>query len=329
MAAANKARALLTDTGAYCSLQSLVAQKYQAKGFSLRPRGAIHSVVAGQKPSKMRGRGTDFEELRVYQRGDDIRSIDWKVTARTGETHTRVYNEERDRPVWLVIDQRQSMFFGSQRAMKSVLAAEAAALAAWRVIDVGDRVAAVVFNDQRCELFPPLRSSARVMQILAAVVEQNHKLKANTEVKDHPSQINVALQRVASAAPHDTLVVVISDLSGADDTSRQWIDQIAQRNDLLIAHVSDPLEGELPPSGTWVVGDSRLQLSIDASDLALRTAYAGAFQQRLETIKTVLQQRQVPVIALQTPRGAADQLRDALGAAQRRQRARPAQTRAT
>ena len=89
-------------------------------------------MLHGRHASRLRGRGHNFEELRGYVSGDDIRNVDWKATARSGEPHIRVYIEERDRPVLLLIDQRHNMFFGTRRAMKSVVAAEAAALAAWR-----------------------------------------------------------------------------------------------------------------------------------------------------------------------------------------------------
>ena len=94
--------------------------------FHFRPRQPVHSLLAGRHASRLRGRGLAFEELRPYLPGDDIRTMDWHVTARTGKPHVRVYTEEKDRPVLLVVDQRQNMFFGSKRAMKSVAAAEAA-----------------------------------------------------------------------------------------------------------------------------------------------------------------------------------------------------------
>ena len=117
-----------SETGVYARLEDLVALEYRATGYSFLPRQPVHSVLAGRHASRMRGRGLNFEEIRGYLPGDDIRTIDWKVTARTREPHVRVYTEERDRPVWLLVNQRQSMFFGSRERMKSVTAAEAAAV---------------------------------------------------------------------------------------------------------------------------------------------------------------------------------------------------------
>ena len=122
----------------------------------------MHSILAGRHASWLRGRGLNFEEICRYLPGDDIRHMDWRMTARMRKPHVRVYSEERDRPVLLVIDQRQNMFFGSRRAMKSVVAAEVSALAAWRVLQAGDRVGALVFADAKVVEIPPQRSEQQV-----------------------------------------------------------------------------------------------------------------------------------------------------------------------
>src|SRR5262249_48878455 len=148
----------------------------------------------------------NFEEIRRYLPGDDIRAMDWPITARTRKPHIRVYTEERDRPTLLVIDQRLSMFFGSQRAMKSVVAAEAAALAAWRALSVGDRVGALVFDDQDIAEITPHRSRRQVMHILRTVVEKNHALRVDAPVQPRPAMLNSVLGHAVRLAKHDYLV---------------------------------------------------------------------------------------------------------------------------
>src|ERR1700741_1447956 len=125
--------------GVYVDLDELIALDQHGHRVSFLPRQAVHSLLSGRYASPMRGRGLNFEEIRDYRPGDDVRSIDWKVTARLQQPHVRVFNEERDRQTLLVVDQRLSMFFGTRRAMKSVTAAQAAAIAAWRILDSGDR----------------------------------------------------------------------------------------------------------------------------------------------------------------------------------------------
>ena len=153
-------------SGAYAQLDDLVRLRHKAVGFSFLPRQPVHSVLAGRHGSRLRGRGFDFEEIRHYVAGDDPRSFDWRVTARLREPHVRVFTEERDRPVLLVVDQRGPMFFGSRQRMKSVTAAEAAALAGWRVLEQGDRVGALVFDDRELVEVRPQRSRRNQMRIL-------------------------------------------------------------------------------------------------------------------------------------------------------------------
>src|SRR5215468_1002179 len=151
----------------------------------------------------MRGRGLNFEEIRDYRSGDDVRSIDWKVTARLQKPHIRVFNEERDRPALLVVDQRLAMFFGSQLAMKSVTAAQAAAIGAWRILGVGDRIGAVVFNDRDIVEVRPRRSRQTVLQILTAVATQNQALGVGRGIVSDPTMLNRALDRARRLALHD------------------------------------------------------------------------------------------------------------------------------
>lgn len=299
--------------GAYTDMKSLIRLRYQGRGFSFLPRQPIHSLLAGQKASKLRGRGLNFEEIRHYLPGDDIRSIDWKVTARMGSPHTRVYTEERDRQTLFVVDQRVNMFFGSERAMKSVIAAEAAALGAWRVLSAGDRVGAVVFNDQDVEEIRPHRSNNNVMRILEVIVRQNQMLKANARVKFQANKLNEVLARACRLAKHDALVCIISDFEGANDETKRLMNRLARHNDVLVGLVFDPLEVELPDLGQLIVGDGELQIEFNSGDDKLRQRFGDVYSGRLAEIKNFLLQRQIPLLPLHTGQGVAEQVRAQLG----------------
>src|SRR6201995_4644154 len=133
--------------GVHVDLDELIALEHRGGRVSFLPHQPVHSLLSGRFASRMRGRGLNFEEIRDSRPGDDVRSIDWKATVRLQKPHIRVFNEERDRQALLVVDQRLSMFFGSRLAMKSVAAAQAAALGAWRVLGAGDRRGALVFKE--------------------------------------------------------------------------------------------------------------------------------------------------------------------------------------
>src|SRR4051812_25450138 len=202
--------------GVYVGFDDLLALEHRGRRVSLLPRQPVRSLLSGRYASRMRGRGLNFEEIRDYRGGDDVRSIDWKVTARLQKPHVRVFNEERDRAGIVVVDQRLSMFFGTRLAMKSVTAAETAAIAAWRILGAGDRVGAVVFNDSDIADTRPQRSRRTVLQVLNAIVAQNQVLGIGRGIVRAPAMLNRALDRVRRVAPHDATVVLISDFDGAD-----------------------------------------------------------------------------------------------------------------
>jgi uncharacterized protein (DUF58 family) len=301
------------DTGVYADLDELIRLQYKATGFSFLPRQPIHSILAGRHASRLRGRGLNFEELRRYLPGDDIRNMDWKVTARTRKPHVRVYTEERDRPALLVVDQRLSMFFGSTRAMKSVAAAEATALAAWRVFHAGDRVGAIVFDDHDIVEIAPHRSRSRVMQILQAVVEKNHSLQANADLTPNPAMLNHALERALRMAKHDHLVGLITDAFGADLESERLVTLLSEHNDVISVFIFDPLETQLPDAGRLVMAEGAVQLEVNTSDSELRRRFHDAFEQRLARIQTLSRKRLIPVLPIHTGEGVAEQVRTLLG----------------
>jgi uncharacterized protein (DUF58 family) len=236
--------------GIYVSTDHLVALEANARDLSFVQKARSHQQLAGRIQSAMRGRGLMFEELRDYLPGDDIRSIDWRVTARTNKPVVRVYSEEKERPALVIVDQRINMFFGSRRAMKSVTAAEAAMLCAWRILGSGDRVGGFVFNDEEIDEIKPHRSRNAVIAFADTIVRQNRSLKADASLAPAPRQLDVVLGTVANVAHHDHLIVVISDFDGHTVTTRDLLLQLSGRNDVICILVYDPFLLELPKSAT-------------------------------------------------------------------------------
>jgi uncharacterized protein (DUF58 family) len=239
--------------------------------------------------------------------------MDWKVTARTQKAHTRVFTEERDRPVLMLVDQRLSMFFGSQVAMKSVTAAETVALGAWRVLEAGDRVGALVFNDNGITEIKPHRSRKRVMQILQAVIRKNHALSIDAGFTSSPGMLNQVLKKAANLAKHDYLVTIISDLDGADSETERWVSHIARHNDLIVCLIYDQIEAQLPKGGKLVVSDGEFQLEVDTASGKVQKDFAEIFDHRLQDTKEWLSKRGIPMLPLSTAEGVATQVRHILG----------------
>ena len=304
----------------HVTLEELQRLRHRAKGFSFLPRQPVHSLLTGRHASRLRGRGLDFEELRHYFEGDDTRTIDWLATARRGSPHVRVYTEERDRSVLLLVDQRMSMFFGSRRAMKSVAAAEAAALAAFRVTSLGDRVGAIVFSEHDMVEIRPEARDAAVRRILIEVVRQNRRLSADGPPAD-PLLLNRALARAARLAHHDWLVCLISDRSGADAETVRLITEITAHNDVLSVFVHDPLEEQLPDIGRAVLAEGDRQIEVDLSGRDLRRRFTGAFAEQRQAATRFSLHHAIPVLSIATDRDVVEQFREQLGRRLARRRA--------
>ena len=301
------------DPRIYASLHELVKLRQQARGFSFLPKQPIGSLLSGRKRSRLRGRGLDFEELRHYRVGDDVRNIDWQVTSRTGKPHVRVYTEERDRPVVVVTDQRLPMFFGSKEKMKSVVACELAALALWNVLKNGDRAGAVLFNDKQIMDFRPSRSRGKAMAIMSALTRMNHSLSVASKEAANPGQLQAALEKVERLVGHDYLVILISDFSGWNDDVLKSIKRIRQHNDLIAGLVFDPLEEEFTATTHFVVSDGDYQLEVPASDEQFRKNYTEGFQLSVASIRNLLHKHDIPLLPINNVESPVAQVRRQLG----------------
>lgn len=301
------------DSRVYADLDELLRLQFRAQGYSFLPGQPVHSVLHGRHASRLRGRGLNFEELRAYVQGDDIRNMDWRATARSGHPQVRVYTEERDRPVWLLVDQRQSMFFGSHTRMKSVTAAEATALAAWRVLGQGDRVGAMVYDDSDITTLRPQRSREQVMRVLAAVVQRNHRLHANDSRPADPAATNRALAELLPLVGHDALICLIGDGYGVDGETRRLVTRINAHNDVIAVLVYDPLEADLPDAGRLSGSDGRYSLVFDSSSPALRRDYRADFQSRLEWMQDISRRQRIALLPVNSTEPVADQVSSLLG----------------
>jgi uncharacterized protein (DUF58 family) len=293
------------------TLDDLVRLQFETHGFTLLPRQPVHSLLSGRHASRLRGRGLTFEELRDYRPGDDIRSIDWRATARLRKPHVRVYSEERERPVLLVVDQRTTMFFGSARTTKATAAAEVAALGAWRALEVGDRVGAVIFGDHETVEIKPQRSRTTVLRICHELVRAGNRLSA----ADFPGEngaLNDALRRAANVARHDHLVVLVTDYAGDDETTRALATRLAAHNDVLAVLVYDPAGIRLPVGGAMEATDGRQRIVIpEGSHFA--QAFETEFRKRCEQLRERLRALRIPILPICTHDPVPDQVLAALG----------------
>lgn len=299
--------------GAYAELDSLVALQFKARGFTLMHTQPVHSLLFGRRASHVHGRGLDFEELRNYVSGDDVRRIDWRVTARMQKPFVRVYSEERDRPSMLVVDQRINMFFGSRVSMKSVTAAEVGALAAWRVFQQGDRIGAFIFNDDTTEEVRMHRSRASVLRILDRIAHQNHQLRGDSPVRSQPSRLNEVIEAVSRLCRHDALILIASDFDGADRSTRDLLLNLSRSNDVICCLTFDPLAVKLPAAEQLVVSNGELQVELPLGEEKIRKNILDASDKRIRSILSWQHELGIPVLPISTAEDAAEQVRHLLG----------------
>jgi len=296
----------------FTSLQELLRFEHIARGFSFLARNhKVRSIMGGKHASKLRGRGLDFEEVRNYVAGDDIRNIDWKVTAKTQKTHTRVYSEEKEKPALIVVDQSKSMFFGSVNKTKSVVAAELASIAAFRIQKEGDRVGGLIFADKEVDIIYPKRNRKNILHFLEKLVERNHDLKDST-ITHYDDNLKLAFNKVKNIVTHDFLIVVISDFHRYSPDVIKFITRLSKHNDVLLAKIYDPLEQEIPDTN-FIVGDGKQQLSVNATSKKLRNNYNVTFNDEFEAFKVQMKKHKIPLFLINTVEDVDVQLKELVG----------------
>ena len=240
-------------------------------------RSRVRAPQSGGYLSRTKGRGMEFDEVRLYQPGDDLRSIDWRVTARTGKTHTKLFREERERPVFISVDYRASMQFATRGVFKSVQAAKLAALLAWVAERHGDRIGGQIFTDHSCRELKPQSGKQAVLHFLNALIKSSEKQE----------EINFeqVMARLSHHAKPGSLVYIISDFRGMSETAQSYLSKLARHCDIILILVYDPLESHLPSKGSYRFTDNSRDIVVDTSDKQRLLNYQQKFQQHCEDLQ--------------------------------------------
>ncbi len=279
------------------SLPSLIRLTQAALGLKLGPTG-IRAMQGGNYLSSFKGRGMEFDETRPYTQGDDVRSLDWRVTARTGKTHTKLFREERERPVFLSVDARAAMFFATRGVFKFVQAARLAALTAWSAQRHGDRVGGQVFTEKGGIEVKPEHGRRAVLHLLQQLVDASPSAEGLSG-----NGLDEALARLVHHARPGSLVFVFSDFRGLGEAGRFSLLRLRRHCDVALAFLSDPLESQLPEKGHYRFAHAGRELSLDAS-LAAASAYADRFVKRRVAVSQIARQhgmRFIPCLTTDDP----------------------------
>ena len=263
--------------------KTLIKLRHAAESLPLKV-AKVKALQSGEYYSPFKGRGMEFDEVRLYQPGDDIRTIDWRVTARSGTTHTKLFREERERAVILWVDFRRPMYFGTQGAFKSVTAAKAAALFAWSAEHQGDRLGGLLFSERQHQELRPQRSTLALMHVLQKLSQNTSREMDGGEVPAEEHTLNDALARLRRVTRPGSMLLLISDFRGLDDMAEAHIFQLAKHNDVILVYIYDPLEAQLPPAGFYRISDTRVTKAIDTSDASMREEYLHRHQEHMQRI---------------------------------------------
>jgi uncharacterized protein (DUF58 family) len=302
-------------TGPYATLTSLIELQRLAPLIPLKRQRRHLNTQSGGQLSSQRGRGMEFAEVRPYIAGDDIRAMDWKVTARTGKAHTKLYQEERERHIMIACDQSRSLFFGSRLRTKSHCAAQVAALLGWSALANQDRVGALLFNDQQEKDFRPTGKARAYLNILSNLEQLNQMA---SEVVYKPKDWCIQLQHLNRIVKPGSQVYWISDMYGFNQATHHWLSLIRRHCDITIVLISDPLEQALPDAGMLTFTGGRLsggqqQVVLDTGSQKVRDAFQQQMSELSEVLQSTCRKMGIPVISLKTNDNLLNSLRLGLG----------------
>jgi uncharacterized protein (DUF58 family) len=257
---------------------------------------------SGALDSRFKGRGMEFEESRPYQPGDDLRSLDWRVTARTGKPFTKLFREERERPVLLCVDYRRSMHFATRGAFKSVIAARAAAALAWSTLAHGDRLGGLVFSEREHRELRPRRGQTPVLRLLAELIHHPAWSQPQADEPDDPQAFRTALLRLRRVARPGSLVFMMSDFRDlfAAPGAEEALVRIAGHSELVLLMLYDPIERELPPPAVYRVRDARSSGLLDTRSRARIEAHRARFAERTAHLESLCRRHRIHLIRCAT-----------------------------
>jgi uncharacterized protein (DUF58 family) len=275
-------------------LPELLGAQADARRLALHSRAPARQQFLGQHRSVQRGRGLEFEEVRPYVPGDDARSIDWRVSARRGRLHTKLFREERERPVWLLVDLQPAMFFGSQLQLKSALAVRTAAVLAWVSAIRGDRVGAVIANGAQMICLPPRAREAGVLPIINALLA----LQPRAPRTPLPQTLAGALTTLQPMVHPGSLVLAISDFAAVDAADEVRWSGLAAHAEVRLFCVSDALERNGLPDGKFRGGLPGRLWPLDGR--ASRARWQILWREREQRLESLGQRLRMRIYALDT-----------------------------
>ncbi|MDF1696327.1 MAG: DUF58 domain-containing protein [Saprospiraceae bacterium] len=264
----------------------------KVRKIEIKTKGLSKHIFSGEYHSAFKGRGMSFSEVRDYTYGDDVRNIDWNVTARTGDTSIKVFEEERELTVMLLIDVSASALFGTSGQFKSDMITEIAAVIAFSATTNNDKVGAILFSDKIEKYIPPKKGRKTILRIIRDLI--------NHETESKGTNLKKAFEYLNNIQKKRAIVFVLSDFM--DENYEQALNIASRRHDIVGMHIYDKSEKELPNVGLMRIKDSETgkEKVIDTSMKATREEYSNWFEQHELNFKTFFNKSGSDVVSIQT-----------------------------
>ena len=268
------------------TVPELIALNRSAAILRKRPRRPKASQ-SGDYTSSLKGRGMEFDESRLYQPGDDIRNMDWRVTARTGKPHTKLFREERERPVFVWVDYRAPMFFATKGVFKSVFAARTAALIAWNAAQQGDRIGGLIFSENEHHELKPGQGKQGVLHLINRLVSHPSWTERSVD-QQNQTGIKTAIKRLNRLVRPGSLVYMLSDFRDLENAESEMA-RLSKHCEVVMLPIHDVLEERLPANGSFRLsnGNSEQELVINTHDSSNLEKYQRHFKQHTEFLEQI------------------------------------------
>ncbi|WP_223786633.1 DUF58 domain-containing protein [Marinicella meishanensis] len=292
--------------------KAMVATRHHARQFNLSSIKKATSAISGLHDSRFRGRGMDYLESRIYQAGDDIRNMDWRVTARTGDAHTKLFQEERERPTYLVVDTNSGMQFGTKTQFKSVLASQVAALLGWSSVLQGDRIGVLTYGIHGVHIVKATAGKRGMMGMMSHLIQANEPV-ADRHQEPEQHDLDQALKQLRTIIRPGSLVLVISDFYALGADAKKHLLQLRKHNDVLGIKISDPFENQMPKPALYGVQTAQRARVLDSKNQRIQDRLKSKQSAHIQALKEHIIKAGVPLIPVQTNDPWVNVLKNGLG----------------
>ncbi|MDR1025885.1 MAG: DUF58 domain-containing protein [Lactobacillus sp.] len=294
-----------SGNGLYVTLEDLVEQKKYLKYVRVSKRNLSKSQHSGDVKSAFKGRGVELEESRQYIFGDDVRDIDWRLTARKQDPYTKIYNEEKDREVYVLLDVSKTMVFGTKKELKSVAAAKTAALLGWTALENKDRFGCLVYDGKSADLFKPQNSSKNVMAVFKKIADVSKAILKNSKNDIDLSRAVHILKKNVKSQP---MIFVISDFNDFSDALKKSLAALAKVSSLYCIDIVDKLEEFPPKAGEYMIEDNNEKLVFNSGGKVFGREYLEYFAEKRQEIESFCKKFSIKFIVLHTDKDIHSQL---------------------